>query len=133
MSRSIRKPMPRLVAELHAQFFPRDSVIRSFRMTPTEKNPHCFLANPPFTDSDTALPACAFARTDATTQVVSETKANMAGRCKVRVTSSELRISCFMKSTFEIQHSSFSTSSNQSGEREIRRALIKADLVDCMN
>ncbi len=35
-------------------------------------------------------------------------------------------------STFDIQHSSFVPSSNQSGEGDIRRALIEADLVDCM-
>ncbi len=56
----------------------------------------------------------------------------MAGRCKVRVMNCDPRSLGVSRSTFEIQHSSFSPSSNQSGEGTIRRALIEADRVDCM-
>ena len=56
----------------------------------------------------------------------------IAGRCKVRVQKSELRSFQVFNSTFEIHHSQFAPSSNQSGEGDIRRALIEADLVDCM-
>ena len=76
----------------------------------------------------------------------------MAGRCKGRVQKSELRSFRVFNSTFEIHHSQFAPSSNQSGDcnarsarrewatdsqglrsqRDIRRALIEADLVDCM-
>jgi len=51
----------------------------------------------------------------------------MVGRCKVRATNSELRSSVRCHSTFAIQHSKFRPSSNQSGEGEIRKALIEAD------
>ena len=73
----------------------------------------------------------------------------MAGRCKGRVQKSELRSFRVFNSTFEIHHSQFAPSSNQSGDcnarsarrewasnsqglgsqRDIRRALIEADLV----
>ena len=58
----------------------------------------------------TALRDSAFLQSEASPQVVSEAKDNMAG--------------------FVLTNGSMS--SNQSGEGDIRRALIEADLVDCM-
>lgn len=52
----------------------------------------------------------------------------MVGRCEVGTSNFEFQSSRFFRSTFEIQHSSFSPSSNQSGEGTIRQALIEADL-----
>jgi type I restriction enzyme M protein len=50
------------------------------------------------------------------------------------IPSVEMRMSnrVSLNSTFEIRLSAFAPSSNQSGEGEIRRALIESDLVDCM-
>ena len=58
----------------------------------------------------TALRDSAFLQREASPQVVSEAKDNMAG--------------------FVLANGSMS--SNQSGEGDIRRVLIEADLVDCM-
>ena len=59
------------------------------------------MSNPPFNDSDTALRDGAFLQSEATPQVVSEAKDNMAG--------------------FVLANGGMSA--NQSGEGDIRRAL----------
>lgn len=69
--------MPRLVAEPHTQLSPIDPLIRSFRMTPDDREPSnadYILANPPINHSDTALRARALSVSEATMQVVSEAK-----------------------------------------------------------
>jgi len=202
MFRSIQKPSPRLVAEPHTRFPPLASVIRKFRITADVGKPNetdYVLANPPFNDSVTALRACAFPRSGATMQTLSEAKDNFRKDDDVRwqwsgatwtTTGSPegsrgganqfgvppmtaRRGSAFQKSEGTpqvvsrardnnanfawVQHfihcirrslgegghlapqgmagfvlANGSMSSNQSGEGDIRRALIEAGLVDCM-
>jgi type I restriction enzyme M protein len=103
------------------------------------------LANPPFNDSDTALRACAFIQSEATMQVVSEAKDNFRKDDDVRW---QFGVPPKGNANFAwVQHfihhlapqgmagfvlANGSMSSNQFGEGDIRRALIEADLVDCM-
>ena len=103
------------------------------------------LANPPFNDSDTALRDSAFLQSEATMQVVSEAKDNFRKDDDVRW---QFGVPPKGNANFAwVQHfihhlapqgmagfvlANGSMSSNQSGEGDIRRALIEADLVDCM-
>jgi type I restriction enzyme M protein len=103
------------------------------------------LANPPFNDSDTALRGSAFLQSEAKMQVVSEAKDNFRKDDDVRW---QFGVPPKGNANFAwVQHfihhlapqgmagfvlANGSMSSNQSGEGDIRRALIEADLVDCM-
>ena len=103
------------------------------------------LANPPFNDSDTALRDSAFLQSEAKKQVVSEAKDNFRKDDDVRW---QFGVPPNGNANFAwVQHfihhlaptgfagfvlANGSMSSNQSGEGDIRRALIEADLVDCM-
>jgi hypothetical protein len=77
MDRSIQKPIPRLVAEWHAQLTPPNSVIRIFRTTAAAGKPSetdSILANPPSDGSVSDLRACAFRRKEANIEVVRATR-----------------------------------------------------------
>ena len=103
------------------------------------------LANPPFNDSDTALRGSAFLQSEAKTQVVSKAKDNFRKDDDVRC---QFGVPLKGNANFAwVQHfihhlapqgmagfvlANGSMSSNQSGECDIRRAFIEADLVDCM-
>ena len=103
------------------------------------------LANPPFNDSDTALRASAFLQTGGTLQVMTERQDNCRKDDDVRW---QFGVPPKGNANFAwVQHfihhlapqgmagfvlANGSMSSNQSGEGDIRRALIEADLVDCM-
>ena len=100
---------------------------------------------PPFNDSDTALRDSAFLQSEATMQVVSEARDNFRKDDDVRW---QFGVPPKGNANFAwVQHfihhlapqgmagfvlANGSMSSNQSGEGDIRRALIEADLVDCM-
>ncbi len=56
-------------------------------------------ANPPFNNSDTALPAYTCPNREAKMQSVSEAKGNMTGLCKVGTTNFELQSSRVFNST----------------------------------
>jgi type I restriction enzyme M protein len=103
------------------------------------------LANPPFNDSDTAPHDSAFLQSEAKPQVVSEAKDNFRKDDDVRW---QFGVPPKGNANFAwVQHfihhlapqgmagfvlANGSMSSNQSGEGDIRRALIESDLVDCM-
>jgi type I restriction enzyme M protein len=103
------------------------------------------LANPPFNDSDTALRGSAFLQTGGTLQVMAERHDNFRKDDDVRW---QFGVPPKGNANFAwVQHfihhlaphgmagfvlANGSMSSNQSGEGDIRRALIEADLVDCM-
>jgi len=103
------------------------------------------LANPPFNDSDTALRDRAFLQSEAKMQVVTEAKDNFRKDDDVRW---QFGVPPKGNANFAwVQHfihhlaphgmagfvlANGSMSSNQSGEGDIRRALIEADLVDCI-
>lgn len=77
MDRSIQKPIPRLVAESHAQLPSPDSLIRIFRTTAVAGKPSetdSILASPPSDGSVTALRACAFRPKEANIEVVRATR-----------------------------------------------------------
>ncbi len=54
-------------------------------------------------------------------------------RPKVGSAKCDFRTEHLFVSTSEIRHSDFAPSFNQSGEGEIRKGIIEAELVDCMN
>jgi type I restriction enzyme M protein len=81
------------------------------------------LANPPFNDSDTALRASAFLQTGGTLQVMAERQDNFRKDEDVRWQPSVAR-SASSKPEAKLH--------GLRRQRDIRRALIVAELVDCM-
>ena len=86
------------------------------------------LANPPFNDSDTALRGSAFLQSEAKMQVVSEAKNNMAGFVLANGSMSSNQSGDCPARSASLQPKAKPQS--QPRQRDIRRALIEADLVD---